>query len=459
MAFKGILIFLASMLLPIPTTAGINRPERAEVIEEVSRFTGLGKDAVSLAFNEEPALLAGMDEAVFAIKVINGFCEARDTEALADLQDYALGKALDKMKDKLLPQAMNGFLLAFGVYKTSLEVMRDYYFIPKFDDKIYQAYRAARLEDLRRDDTSFESKQTAFSKATMQSKSGYFAVKDQMYERMIKAKNYQREQIGEKLEKKLRSQIDDFWRDRLELKLQQERLQTGRNEMIAALWQNRSAQVDALRARAGRAAGPEGFFITQRDLPPGWKLNARDKTKPEEMTPRKRNDGAYAQTIKLTPTGYPEKDDRYYDATGKNILSFMHNSISVSITPAIQTMPSGYVFSFKEQVRESIRKNQSIYLASARMLRTLTENGIEAGYLALEDQADFRRGDRYIAVFIKGNWYVTVEIYGFSLRDLERLAQDEDARNKGRGSKYILKTPANEETLTHLVKAIAGKIR
>ena len=459
MAFKGALLFLVSMLVAVPAAAGIDRPERAEVIEEVSRFTGLGKDAVSLVFNENPDLLAGMDEAVFAVKVINSFCEARDTEALADLQDYALGKAIDKMKDKLLPQAMNGFLLAFGVYKTSLEAMRDYYYIPTFDSKIYQAYRAARLEDLRRGDTSFESKQTAFSKATTQKSSGYFVVKDQMYEKMIKAKNYQKEHIGEKLERKLRSQIDDFWRDRLELKLQQEQLQAGRNEMIAALWQNRSAQVDALRAKAGRAAGPEGFFITQRDLPPGWKLNVREKTKPEEMTPRKRTDGAYAQTIKLTPTGHAEKDGRYYDSTGKKILTFMHNSVSVAIAPAVQSSPTGYVFSFKEQVKENIRKNKSDYVAAARILGTWTENGVEAGYLALEDQADFRRGDRYVAVFIKGNWYVTIEIYGFSLRDLERLAQDEEARSKGRGSTYILKTPASEETLVHLARAIAGKIR
>lgn len=450
---------LASLLISTSAFAAIDKPGRDEVIEEVARVTELGKDAVSLVFKEDSALLASLDESVFAIKVINKFCEAKDAEALADLQDYALGKALDRMKDKLLPQAMNGLLLAFSAYKTSLEVIRDYYFLPKFDNKIYQAYKEARQDDLRREDSSFESRQTAFSRATTQKSSGYFVIKDQMYEKMIKAKDYNKELIAPPLEKKLRSQIDDFWRDRLELRLQQELLQTRRSEMIAAVWENSRRQVDAVRARAGRAGGPERFFLTQKDLPAGWKLIPRDRSKPEQMIPQKRNDGAYAQTVKMAPTGYLEKNNAYYDATGKKVLSFMHNSISVSVQPTVQTMPSGYVHDFREQVKESIRNKKAVHFQPSIMLRTWAENGAEIGFLALNDQPEFRRADRYIAAFVKGNWYVTVEIDGYSLTDLERLAQDEASRSKERQGSYILKTPASEEMLVYLAKTIADKIR
>lgn len=284
-AIARFFVVFAGLLTGFGVAAAVDRPERSEVIEEVAGFTGLSKDAVELVFKDSPSLLTSMDETVFAIKVVNKFSEAKDTEALADLYDYALGKALDKMKDKLLPQAMNGVLLAFSVYKTSLEAMRDYYYIPKFDNKIYQAYRSARLEDLRRGDTSFESKQTAFSQATTQKDSGYFVVKDQMYEKMIKAKGYN-EIMGHVVEKKLRGQIDDFWRDRLELKLQQEQLRQRRQEMIAGVWKNRSAQVAAIRARAEQLSVPQEPVAKAK--PRDSRSAPKDKAKP---APAKSGDG------------------------------------------------------------------------------------------------------------------------------------------------------------------------
>lgn len=457
--FRNALWVLAAFLFSIPAFAGIDRPGREEIIDEVARATELSKNAVSLVFKESPDLLDSMDEAVFAVKVINKFSEAKDTEALADLQDYALGKALDKMRDKLLPQAMNGLLLAFGAYKTSLEIIRDYHYLPKFDNKIYQAYKEARQDDLRRGDTSFESKQTAFSRATTQKSSGYFVVKDQMYERMIKAKDYKKEHIGEKLEKELRGRIDNFWRDRLELRLQQELLQARRTEMIAAVWQNRGSQLDAIRAKAGRAVGPEGLFITQNDLPRNWKMVVREGTKPDEIVPHKRNDGAFAQIFKLKPTDVRERNNTFYDASGKNVLTFMHNVVRVAVLPAVQTTSTGYVMNFKEQIKESLRKGTSDAFYNAKILRPWTEAGVEMGYLTFQEGGDHRRADNYIAVFTKGGWYVTLEVSGYTYGDLEQLAREDAARSKSPVLRYLLKTPASEETLTHLARAIAGKIK
>jgi len=223
-------------------------PSREEVISEVARQTGLTNDAVSLIAKENPQLLQGLNDAVLGIKVVNSLADARDTEALADLMGYAV----DKLRDKALPSAMNGFIVAFKVYKTALEITRDYYYVPKFDAGLYNAYREARADGLRRGDTSVEEMTTAFERASTRDWSGYYAVKDSMFEALVKAKGYNKALLDEKMKQGLWRQIDDFWMKRCEAKLLQEILRANKAEMERQIWARASRRLNEIKTAAAR---------------------------------------------------------------------------------------------------------------------------------------------------------------------------------------------------------------
>ncbi len=463
MLTKATSIVLAVLLLTI-TIYAIDPPDKETVIEEVSRFTGLSRDALSMVFDESPKLLDDIDDTVFAIQIVDKFCEARDTEALVDLYDYALGKALDKMKDQLLPSALNGLLTAFSFYQASLEAIRDYYFIPRFEERIYREYKKARSEDLQRGDTSYESKQTAFSRATTQRNSGYYVVRDQMFARMIKAKGYNPELIGEKLERDLHRKIDAFWLDRLELQLQQEVIRNQREQIVSAIWKKSAGRLKAIQAGAGQASGPGGFFFTGKDMPDGWRMSVSERTRPEEINPHLRQDGAWQQIFTFKPAGFQEKNGRFYAADGKTILTFMHNRVRVIIEPEIRILRHKDMynrdretrFSFKARVEEDIRNRRSSHNSNARFVRGLPgQFGIETGYLALDDKLP-GRAHEYVAVFIKNGWHVTIELSAYSMRELERLVQK--ARASGRIDNYVMKTPFSEQVMLSMVRTVAGKI-
>jgi hypothetical protein len=227
-------------------------PSRAEIINEVARQTGLTNDAVSLIARENPQLLQGLNDTVLGIKVVDSLADARDTEALADLMGYAV----DKLRDKALPSSMNGFIVAFKVYKTALEVVRDYYYVPKLDAALYNAYRQARADGLRRGDTSAEEISTAFELATTKLWNGYYPVKNSMYDALVKAKGYNKALIGPTLEQSLWRQVDDFWMKRCEAKLLQEILRANKAEIERQTWARVSRQLNAIKSAATKTDDP-----------------------------------------------------------------------------------------------------------------------------------------------------------------------------------------------------------
>ena len=226
----------------------LDQPTREEIINEVARQTGLTNDAVSLIAKENPQLLQGFNDTVLAVKVVNSLADARDTEALADLMGYTV----DKLRDKALPSALNGFIVAFKVYKTALEITRDYYYVPKLDAGLYEAYRQARADGLRRGDTSEEEMSTAFERATTRDWSGYYAVKDPMFDALVKAKGYNKSLMDEKMKQSLWRGIDDFWMKRCEAKLLQEILKANQAELERQIWARASRQLAAVKNAASR---------------------------------------------------------------------------------------------------------------------------------------------------------------------------------------------------------------
>lgn len=244
--------------------AKLDEPSRAEIINEVARQTGLTNDAVSLIAKENPQLLQGLNDTVLGIKVVDSLADARDTEALADLMGYAV----DKLRDKALPSSLNGFIVAFKVYKTALEVMRDYYYVPKLDAALYNAYRQARADGLRRGDTSAEEISTAFELATTKLWNGYYPVKTSMYDALVKAKGYNKALIDKRLEQSLWRQIDDFWMKRCEAKLLQEILRANKAEIERQTWARVSRQLNAIKSAATKTGDPANRARDNAAAPP-----------------------------------------------------------------------------------------------------------------------------------------------------------------------------------------------
>lgn len=225
-----------------------------EVIEETARFSKLSRQTLELLYQEAPKLFVNLERLTLATKMVQGIARAQDRRVLEDLVE----ESLDTLRYFVLPRNLNLFLTAFQVYTKSLEAIRDYVFIPKFDETIYQRYRAMRLGDLKYGDTSEESKTTAFEVATTAPGSGYYVVRDRMYRELLKKKGYNPDLVERKLEKHLRAQIDTFWMDYLELRLQQELLRENEGAIVEELWQNADRDLRRLEEEARRLAAGTG---------------------------------------------------------------------------------------------------------------------------------------------------------------------------------------------------------
>ncbi|NSW75176.1 MAG: hypothetical protein HPY68_00095 [Candidatus Atribacteria bacterium] len=246
---KSLAIVLLSIFCFLVTSHGfaLDEVSRGEVIEEASRLTGLTKDTLELIYDEAPSLFDNLERITFAVKVVHLFATAQDNDAMLELFD----RFVDNLKSVLLPGPLQTFLTAVKVYQTSLEVVRDYVVIPRFEESIYRNYRSMRLIDWKRGDTSEESKSTAFESAVM-GWSGYYLVQEKMYQELLKRKGYKADLLGEKLEKRLRSQIDRFWMSSLELRFQREILAQEESAVVTALWQGVASDLTRLQREAER---------------------------------------------------------------------------------------------------------------------------------------------------------------------------------------------------------------
>lgn len=246
---KSLVVVLLSIFCFLVTSHGfaLDGVSRSEVVEEASRLTGLTKDVLELIYDEAPSLFDNLEQVTFAVKVVHLFATAQDNDAMLELFD----RFVDNLKSVLLPGPLQTFLTAVKVYQTSLEVIRNYVVIPRFEESIYRNYRSMRLIDWKRGDASEESKSTAFESAVI-GWSGYYLVQDKMYQELLKRKGYNAGLPGEKLERRLRSQIDQFWMSSLELRFQREILAEEETAVVTALWQSVASDLTRLRREAER---------------------------------------------------------------------------------------------------------------------------------------------------------------------------------------------------------------
>lgn len=338
---KTILILLFMMLLSVGQVFAdfdltpLSNPDREEVIDEVSRFTGVTKDTLDVIFKESPAVFDKMSDTVFGVKIVNMLSEAKDTDALSEVVWWRLGKVSDSLLKKVLPSSANTFITVLKVYYSALEIIKEYIVIPKFDTKMYNAYKNARGEH--------GNDEEAFSEATTQGFSGYYMVRDKMYEEMIKSKGYNKEVISEKMEKDLKKKIDKFWMDRMEAKYQQDIFKQNAQKNIKDTWKMSEKEINQIKKRAAELESKypkqTQYFLKESDIPSGFKLVKLPEGKAGIRTEVQRNNNSdrvwVNENMVLYNSNFNEvmemSSHSYYSADRKYVyINEVHLFVSIS---------------------------------------------------------------------------------------------------------------------------------
>ena len=335
--FPSILLFLFILILLIfPLTvaaAEVTPPTTAEVVDEVARFTGLSSDMIQAVFESEPELLTRFGKTVFGVQVLNQLLEAKDTEVMASIFDLSVSNLADYLMKQSLHPAVGTLLGAVKAYKASLEVVRDYIIIPKFDNDTYIRYKKARGGVLK---YSYANPTEAFEQATFAPFGGYYLLKEKRYKELIKAKGYNPKLIGDKLEASLRREIDDFWMKRMEAKYVQELLKESQDALLKSIWKTSQSEIDLLNKLIHELGSIHaGLFIDlSKDLPKGWWVVKNERW---DRAPSKDKDGeTWVQQVEVSDgKGYKQDaHGRYFRIVNqKKIYDFPHTLVMVSISP------------------------------------------------------------------------------------------------------------------------------
>ena len=304
------------------------QPSMAEVIEIVDKVTGCGKDALTSLYGESPALFDNVADTVTATRVVNKILEARDEDAALEVFKWQLNKSCDEILKQFL-DANNlapalKIVSAMKAYAAALELVRDYVFIPKLDEAMFQAYKTQRSG------AGGGSPDDAFTEATTRSWSGYQAIKPKMVAQYIKAKGWDSNLVGEEMRKSVEKNIDKYWVSRLEARYQKDLLKEQVPAVQKAIWQTQTSHLNAIKAAASKFGCGPGFFLIRSEI------NALDPFKLSEYT------------FYTNPQGFsPRKES---NAMGDSFTQAFH-IISRSVTEkkrpnSVQKEPAGAVDCF-----------------------------------------------------------------------------------------------------------------
>lgn len=322
---QAVLLIIASpMLGPRPALAGLEA-EPSEVIEQVGKVVDVGTESLGKLYETQPKLFENLKDTVTALKVVDHMANARDSEALAELAGWRIGKQLDAMLEKILPSPALSVLSWAKIYHGALELVRDFMVIPAMDERLYQAYRRQRQG------AGGASPEDAFTEVTVLPASGYYLVKTSMLDKYYKAKGYDKGQIGERMEAAAVKQIDGFWNARLEARYAKEQLQAQREAVVKQLWADKNTQLAAIR-NAVSQAGADGPFLSKADLDSlrGWHFSQYTFWPPSagnRFEPSAPGDqGIRTQSFFLQADGFSERKDSQgypveYDRAGQRMLT------------------------------------------------------------------------------------------------------------------------------------------
>lgn len=462
----------------------LSKPDQSEVLEEVAKFTGLTKDVVELVNEEHAELFKGLDNTVFAYKVFNLIMEAKDSQALTEVTMKALEVVKDLLVEKAFPAAVGTFFTFASASKATLEIVRDYYWIPKYEEKIYRAYKESRDKDREEniriakksgkkvedeskyEDTSEEGRDTAFNMGVMNEASGYYVVKGKMLDEMSKEKlNLKsQEEAGERALKIFNKQIDNFWISRLEMRYQKERMKARQAELVKEIWAKKAQQLEAVKAAASKMAGPERFFLTDKDIPQGWKrVMARDANRP--FTPRNQPGGGplyqsftlynAEYTEKVIPTPFSYDNNEFFRSDGKKVVV---NGISCSVTiqPRIWTNSQGTAVDWFDTHIKNLPADWARHSPNRKVFGEFMGEGVLLGYVV---QGSDIPDASYQIMFVKGLWYVDIRIDASrTLSDIQKIEARDLESSKGKQVYIYDKTMASGGLVRTLAQVVARKI-
>lgn len=235
-----LLAVLALYLLAAPLYAqDPSKLSRDSVMRLVATGTGMTKDAVGLALGDSPAALKTAADALTVVKLYTLAAEARDDEAYQAAVDWALGKVADKLLDKTVAGTALG---AVSLYKSTLEITRDYVVLPAMDENTYRLYKKTRGTN------AFDKGEAglAFQRAT-QGAGSTFAVRQRMFEEMLRKRGITKEIVdGTSTGDALYKSIDAYWAQRLEARWQREWIADHKDSLITDAWarQKKAMQIE-----------------------------------------------------------------------------------------------------------------------------------------------------------------------------------------------------------------------
>ncbi|HHT9134321.1 MAG TPA: hypothetical protein ACFYD2_05405 [Candidatus Avalokitesvara rifleensis] len=360
-------------------------PDTSEMLEELSRFTGLTSDALSAIMEESPALITNLSDTVTAVKVVDHIYNAKDSEAVGAVANWYLSGLADKSVAAAFGAGAASAFAAAKAYKATLDIIHDYAFVPAFEEKIYKRYKNLREASLGRKDVHKDAMELDYELATKEGvfDKGYFAVKGEMVNAFILKKygktKEQQEELSEMLKNHARKQVDDYWMNRMEAKFQQEQLKENKDKYIQEIWEKQAKELEAIRAAAAKLPGePERFFFTAKDIPQGWKLS-RDKD--SSLTVKKQpNTNFNYQSFKLYPAEYVEKVDKqgyasYYTPKGDHAGN-VTVIVSLMIGPRFDTL-SGHHFDWVDDVKERPKHMSNL------TIKEFKDEGVITGFYAI----------------------------------------------------------------------------
>ena len=474
-----------------PVEIDLSKPDRSEVLEEIAKHTGLTKDVVELVYAEQADVFKGLDNLVFADKVFNLVLEAKDTEALTEVVMKFLEYRKDALVEQAFPAAVGTFLTFASAYKASLEMVRDYHWIPKYEDKIYRAYKESRdkdreenrriaemqgvkVDESKLEDTSQESRDTAFNMGVMTKASGYYAVKEKMLNEMVKEKLDLKstDAAGDKALEILRKQVDDFWINRLEMKYQQERLKARGEGLEKEMWDKNAQQLEAIRAAAAKMSGPQRFFFSEKDIPQGWKKIKEGPHRTYKFTPRGDNNPSnpgWVQGFGLYKAEYTQKGDDFFTSDGR-AANVNDIDVTIFISPRMVKYVTDKNIPFEDDSLDSIKFMLTGWDSNPgwesnpewepnpgqKFYGKFMEEGVLLGYV----EGGWGTGSNvnwYGVMFVKGSWRVQVSVNGNSLASIQ---EDEARIIKAYGKSDIIydKTMVSEELARTIARTVARKI-
>lgn len=303
----GLLLCCTLLAWAEPARSADPEATNAEMLEQVGKAVDAGTDAVGLLYESQPKLFANLKDTVTALKVVDLLASAKDTEALTEIVTWQANKQLDSLLEKLLPGPAMTVLTAVKAYKGALEVVRDVMVVPAMDDRLYAAYKA------RRQGAGGASPEDAFTEVTVLPASGYYLVKPAMLDKYYKAKGWNKDAVGGKMQADAERRLDAFWNKRLEARYQAELLREQAKAVRDRLWSARAGDLAAIRA-ALASAGPGGPFVTKAEVAgwKGWHFSGYTYWPPsigDPFTPQQGQNGEMTQSFFLQKDGFTEKKD------------------------------------------------------------------------------------------------------------------------------------------------------